>query len=385
MRLSTVSARTIVEEEWPLVLTLLPQNLEESVKQKGAILRKREVSSASVLLRLAMAYGFCGLSLRETVAWAANAGICVLSDVALLKRLKKSGGWLGHLLAMKLAERASLCGARVGALRLRLVDATSVCRPGSTGSDWRIHLGFDLGSLQIDHVELTGAKEGESLTRIPLREGEVAVCDRGYAHRKGIWAAVQAMAHVIVRLSWLTLPLLHPDGRKLDIIEELRKLPDAQVGDFAVVMEGSKKDGIPAIAGRLVGVRKSREAAEKARRKLRAEAKRKGKTPNSRSLEACEYIFLFTTLSVEQASAQAVLEIYRFRWQVEMAFKRMKGIIYLDQMAAKDSELCRTFLLAKLLAMLLIEDLSHCLRFFSPWGYGPPSSVVTLASVPCHS
>ena len=159
---------------------------------------------------------------------------------------------------------------------------------------------------------------------------------------------------------------MHPDGRKFDILEELRKLPDAQVGDFAVVMEGSAKDGIPAIAGRLVGVRKSGEAAENARRKLRAEAKRKGKTPNSRSLEACEYIFLFTTLSVEQASTQAVLEIYRFRWQVEMAFKRMKGIIYLDQMAAKDSELCRTFLLAKLLAMLLIEDLSHCLRFFPP-------------------
>jgi len=385
MRLSTVSPRTIVEEEWPLLLTLLPQDLEKSAKQKGAILRKREVSSASVLLRLVMAYGFCGLSLRETVAWAASAGICVLSDVALLKRLKKSAGWLGHLLAMNLAERASFCRGTLGALRLRLVDASSVCRPGSTGADWRIHLGFDLGSLQIDHVELTSAKEGESLTRIPLREGEVAVCDRGYGHRKGIWAAVEAMAHVIVRLSWLTLPLLHPDGRKFDILEELGKLPDAEVGDFAVVMEGREKDGIPCIAGRLVGVRKSQEAAEKARRKLRAEAKRKGKTPNRRSLEACEYIFLFTTLSAEQVSTQGVLEIYRFRWQVEMAFKRMKGIIYLDQMAAKDNELCRTFLLAKLLAMLLIEDLSRCLRFFSPWGYGPPSSVVTLASVPCHS
>jgi len=53
--------------------------------------RLREVDSASTLLRLALAYGFCQMSLRQTAAWAEAAGIARISDVALLKRLQKAG------------------------------------------------------------------------------------------------------------------------------------------------------------------------------------------------------------------------------------------------------------------------------------------------------
>jgi Transposase DDE domain len=38
------------------------------------------------------------------------------------------------------------------------------------------------------------------------------------------------------------------------------------------------------------------------------------------TLEATDYIFVFTSLSTEQYPAARVLELYRCRWQVELAF-----------------------------------------------------------------
>src|ERR687886_756680 len=46
------------------------------------------------LLRLALAYGPGGLSLRQAAAWAQAHGVAVLSDVALLKRLSRAAEWL---------------------------------------------------------------------------------------------------------------------------------------------------------------------------------------------------------------------------------------------------------------------------------------------------
>ena len=141
------------------------------------------------------------------------------------------------------------------------------------------------------------------------------------------------------------------------------------------------KDGTPAVPGRLIAVRKSPQAAEKSRRKLRAAARKKGKTPAARTLEAAAFVFAFTTVPGEQLAAPAVLEVYRFRWQIELAFKRLKGLLALDEMTAKDPALCRTFLCIKLLGALLVEQLSHHWVDFSPWGYGAPAAALPGAGV----
>jgi len=169
-----------VEQDWPFLLTLLPADLEATAKATGALLRKRGVDSAAALLRLAFAYAYCGLSLRGTATWAKEAGVAHLSDVALFKRLRHAAPWFGHLLATKLATRAALRRESLPeGLRLCLVDATGVCRPGSTGTDFRLHLKFDLEQMAIESVEVTGAEGGESLKRYPIEEGDIAVGDRG--------------------------------------------------------------------------------------------------------------------------------------------------------------------------------------------------------------
>lgn len=372
---------TALEQDWPFLLTLLPSSLEATAKATGAFTRKRGVPSAEALLRLAFAYAYCGLSLRGVVTWARAAQVAHLSEVALLKRLRHAAPWFGHLLAQMLARRAALRPESLpGDLCLSLVDATSISRPGSQGTDFRLHLKLDLGRLVIEQVTLTGVDGGESLKQYDVAPGDLLVGDRGHAHRQGIAAVRAAGGHVIVRLTWHNMPLQDRDGRGFDLLAALRGLGPTQIGEWEV-QSAPANDGTPAVPGRLVAIRKSPQAAEATRRKLLSAARKKGKTPDARSLEAAGYLFLFTTVSPKRLAAEQVLEVYRFRWQIELAFKRMKSLLQLDELAAKEERFCQTFLCVKLLGAMLVEELSHRWVAFSPWGYGSGAAGLGVAGV----
>jgi hypothetical protein len=117
----------ILREQWESLLGMLPRelDLEETLRQSSALVRRRGIRSAETLLRLALVYSLCGLSLRATAAWAQAEGLAEISDVALLKRLRNAAPWVGQLLAAKLAERVEGLESQSLGYRLRLVDATT--------------------------------------------------------------------------------------------------------------------------------------------------------------------------------------------------------------------------------------------------------------------
>ena len=81
------------------------------------------------------------------------------------------------------------------------------------------------------------------------------------------------------------------------------------------------------------------------------------------------YVLVFTTLSTTQATAAQVLETYRLRWQIELAFKRMKFLAQLGHLPKHDDHSSRAWLYAKLLLALLTEKMIRTARTISPWGY----------------
>jgi hypothetical protein len=367
--------------EWPYLLSFLPAEevLDESAKAWGAIRRKRLIDRGSQLLRLALVYSFCGFSLRETAAWAEAANIASLSDVALLNRLRNAADWLGHLLAVKLAER--IAPIPPNATRVRLIDATTVTAPGSKGVDWRVHLDFDLGSTAISEIQVTGSEGGESLFRWEFEPGELVVADRGYSRRPELAHLHESGARFIVRLNWSTVPLRDPGGEAFDLLGALRNLPEAQAGSFDLEIQPDPKHDIAALPVRLVAVRKSEDAAEEARRKVLEEASRKGKKVQPKTLKLAGYVLLVTSTCEDDLSPEDVLGLYRFRWQIELVFKRLKSLLQLDHLSAKNPQLTRTYLYAKLLGAILLEDLSEGYVSFSPWGYRirPPAPALPLA------
>ena len=244
-----------------------------------------------------------------------------------------------------------------------------ISKPGSKGSDWRVHLSLDLATSTIDHVELTDAKGGETLNRFSLRNGDIVIADRGYAHLSGLSPIATGHGDFLVRIPWASMPLEHHDGKPVDLFGFLRGLPEGEAGEIDVRIRSNTKRNLPAVPVRLIAVRKSEAAAADTRIKITKAASKKRKTADPRSLEAAAYTIVITSIPSEALSAEQVLDLYRFRWQVEIAFKRLKGLLDLDELPAKDASLTRTFIYTKLLAALLLDDFTQAYVSFSPWGF----------------
>lgn len=349
---------SLIPARWPEFVGLFPDglDLEASARARGAFERARGVRDAETLLRLALGYGACGMSLRECCGWAEATGLASLSNPALLHRLAKAADWLGQdVLGSLLGAQARVAGkGRWAGYRLRAVDATSICPPGAKGTTWRLHVGYDLASGQVDQVELSDRKGAESLTRFCFAPGDIPLADRGYARYADLSAAMAAGAHPIVRTGWNALQLRRPDGRPFDLIAALSRRKAREWEMRVAVHQGAA----PPLLMRLAVRRKSPQEAEEARRRVLKDARKRGKAPDPRTLEAAGYILLVTSLPRRLFPTADVLRLYRARWQIELAFKRLKSLAGLDQLPAKKPGLARAWIYARLIAALIAERLA---------------------------
>ncbi len=86
------------------------------------------------------------------------------------------------------------------------------------------------------------------------------------------------------------------------------------------------------------------------------------------TLQLAAYVLVWTNLDASYSSKR-VLELYRQRWQIEMAFKRLKSLAQLGHLPKRDPESSRAWLYGKLLLALLGQKLGRLGRDVSPWGY----------------
>ena len=73
------------------------------------------------------------------------------------------------------------------------------------------------------------------------------------------------------------------------------------------------------------------------------------------TLAAAEWVILVTSLDAKTFSTSRIGEFYRARWRIEMAFKRLKSLIGLSGPPGEDPEVAKTWILAHLLMVLLLE------------------------------
>jgi hypothetical protein len=310
--------------------------------------------------------------LRETVVRARAGDLADVSDVALLKRLRSCGPWF-QWMAQEMAANMALPLASdtlLGARRVRLVDGSTVCEPGATGSTWRLHYALNLHTLSCDEVHVTDATEGESLTRFSIHAGDVMMADRGFANRRGLRHIVRHKADAVLRMNLTNLPLQDRQGHPLSLLPLLRSLPVGQAADWPAWAHDDKG----AIAVRVCAYKKTVAQTLATQQAIQREAGRKGHKVRAETLEAAGYVMVLTTLM--QPSAQAIMEFYRRRWQIELAFKRLKSLLQLGHLKKFDIEGAKAWLQGKLLVACLIETLLLTAERFSPWGYPKEGRVI---------
>ena len=232
MQLPPPDSDTLFEE----LLQDLPTETIPMAREFKAFVRAKKVKTPEQLLRLVFLY--CGLdkSLREV---AGNFTLLYerITDQSVADRLRACGPWMQALLRTML--RMPFEVVLPPGLRFVVIDASSIQAPGATGTDYRLHISMDLVSLEFIEVLVTDVHTGETLKHFTLREGDVAVTDRGYAHAQGMHAAVSRGAHLIVRLNPFSVVLRDPMGEPLDLAAALKHQRTETIRSVEVVIQSS--------------------------------------------------------------------------------------------------------------------------------------------------
>lgn len=359
-----------MNEDWELLKSLFPENWEELARVHRATKGLRVDKSAGDLLRTLLIHVGCGYSLRETAVRARRANLAHLSDVALLKRLRKSKDWLHQLCAGLLEERAVGAPAACDG-PFYLLDGSIVREAGKTGSQWRLHYSVCWPSLKCDFFKVTpteGKGTGESFAQFPVAAGGHYLADRGYSSPKGIRHITEGGGLLAVRVNPNAVRLRGEGGDPFPLLAHLHQvgLPGG-VSQWPVTVVDSR--GKEAASGRLCVVRKSEEAIRQAEAKLRRKAQKNGTNLQPETLVYSKFVIVFTTFEEGRFPAEKVLDWYRVRWQVELVFKRFKSIAGLGHLPKHDPESSEAWLYGKLFVALLTEKLMAQARAFSPWGY----------------
>jgi hypothetical protein len=345
---------SLLNDDWHRTIERLggAEALATGARDTQAFAWGRKIPTPTVLLRLVLAYCRDEWGLRSTTAWATAIGLVDISNVALLYRLRRCGDWLallvGQLLAMKAPEQSH------GRL-IRILDATSVPKAGCAAKRgnglWRIHSAFDLPSERFGHFVLTDEHEGEQLDRIPVVRGEIRLADRVHLRPDRIASVLDDGGDIVVRAGWKSARWQQQNGKAFDLLDALRNAVDGQIDQPIWI---ARKHG-PALALRLIAIRKSDAAAAESRRKARRQAQKDGSQISPQTLAVADWFILVTSLAPTEFSADDVLALYRLRWRVELGFKRLKSVIGLHGPPGTDERSARPYILAHLLMLLLLE------------------------------
>lgn len=350
---STTSGRTraLHDADWQRICSAFPRDLDAMARSLGGVHFWRNLPCAHVLLRMLLLWALCDFGLRSVAGWAARSRWAQLTDDALRYRFRRCEPFLLALLTHVLQSWMRV--EHAPGLPLRLVDATMLALPGSKHC-LRVHAVFDPRHGRMTSVELTDDSQGERATRGPHRAGDLFIADRAYARAGQLIALSLRSVWWIVRAYLPTLPLYDENGARVDFAcEALCAAARASTGPierFVTLREGKTH-----VQARLILVPLPEDKAEAARTRLRQRASRRQTMPDPKAQLLAGFVTLVTTLPSSVASAEAVLQWYRVRWQIELFFKRCKSLLRLHTIVSACPQLQRVRILASLLVIALVD------------------------------
>lgn len=266
-----------------------------------------------------------------------------------------------------------------------LVDSSTVSLPDALATVWpgcggrtpqgtqaalKVTVRLDLVRGGLEGPELSAGRTQEKATAAqaaPVPAGGLRVSDQGFWSLATLRAIAAGGGYFLTRLR-LQTAVLTPAGERLDLPAWLRAQAADRV-DCPVAL--GLRERLPA---RLLGARAPQAVADERRRKIRAEARREGKTPSQAKLALADWTLLATNVPAERLTVAEALVLLRARWQVELLFKLWKDGGQLDawRSAKPERVLCEVY--AKLLALLV----QHWVLLVGCWAF--PDRSLTKAA-----
>jgi len=355
------------KDQFEHVLRLLPEGWEVKAKELGALQRARRIQTPAALLRLILLYLTEGKSFAGTSALAQLSGEAELSKIALFKRMRNSAAWL-QWLCENIYRRAGLIVPKPTWLtnkNVKIVDGSEEVKCGVRRQCYMLHYSLDLFTLDVGELLVTDRKTGEKLANFTcFGKGDIVMGDRMYGNIPGIAFLRQRNADYVLRINRRGFNLVNGKNQRIDLKQRLSRLNEGKIADVrAKCRIHERYEPI-----RICVFRKDAASEQAGLKRIQKANQRKqgGKAITEEQRENNKYIMVATSLGTEVSAAQ-VLELYRMRWQIEIAFKRLKSLFRYNDVPAKHSESARAWFYGKLLLAALCETLVNTGRF-SPSG-----------------
>jgi hypothetical protein len=327
---------------------------EKKCIELGIIKRKREFQSGSDLMLIWLFHLINGCSRREVRTAAKELHIGDFSDVAFMKKFGKCGEWFREINA-ELSE-CSVAGYQKPSYleknRVLGADASDILSNGSKTQKYRLHYAIDIFKMCCVKNKVTTQNIGETLKNFAFAKGDLVIADRIYGTVNGIAHCIKSGADFILRLRTNCFAFYDENHSRVDIIKAFTELKGEECADvFGFVKDADTKTFIPV---RICAKRKSEDAIVQSREKLKRRAINKQHKLQPKTEIFNDYILVVTSLPCD-ISPTDILETYRYRWQIEMYFKRLKSILGIGDMPKKHETSSRAWIDGKIMVSLLIE------------------------------
>lgn len=335
----------------------------------GFIRRQRQLTGAGFVQ--ALVFGFLAhpaATLEQLAHSAANVGIQI-SPQGLDQRFTESAAaclkvvletavqqlLVAHPVAIPILHRFT---------GVYVLDSTTITLPDALASVWqgcggstpgtaaalKLHVLWNLTTGAFAHLGLHAGRSSDQrapVQDVALPAGALRIADLGYFALDQI-AQLQRQGSYVLSRWYPHTRLFDLTGRSLQLEQVLESAQPTL--DYPVLL--GAKQRIPV---RLLVRRVPQEVADQRRRRIREEARAKGRAVSAHVLMLASWTICVTTAPQDQLSVTDALVLLRVRWQIELLFKRWKsqGQVDTSRSAQPWRVLCEVY--AKLLGMLVVQ------------------------------
>ena len=253
--------------------------------------------------------------------------------------------------------------------RVLLIDSSSwdvsekLCGilPGSGGSasaaNCKLQTVYDYKRGELTFMDMTEGTcpDNRYTNNVPdmLNKGDLLLMDQGYFKLTTFAGIIEKGAFFLTRFLVGTGLTEAITNAPLDLSERLSKL-QGNACEMDVLMGIKKSSRVPC---RLIALRVGEQIANERRRRLKKEAKKKGRTVSKHHLCMCDWTLLITNVPKRWLPSEMVRVLYTVRWQIELLFKQFKSILQVHQSDTGKENRLRCELYGKLIGAVLIHSI----------------------------
>jgi len=344
------------------IQAVLQDQADDLARQTGFIQRQRKWTGSTFVQ--ALVFGWLAnpeSSLSSLNQSAATVGVTISVQGLDQRFTPKAAEFLHSVLAAAVQEVMVGVSVPIPLLErftgVYVQDSTTVKLPEALAQVWagctkaalKIQVRWDLRTGALVQLDLRPGKEHDRRAPMqtePLPAGALRLADLGYFSIEALWTLDAQEAYFLTRVQVQCL-VEDAQGQSWDLVSLLQQQSGNRV-DLPIRLGADHR-----MPCRLLAVRVPPQVAAERRRKLRADAKRRGQQLSQRRLILADWTILVTNVPPEHLSIEEALVLARVRWQIELLFKMWKSHGQIDQWRSEKPWRILCELYAKLIGALI--------------------------------